>query len=151
MIVYGIGLPFTKNQKLTKILRKIGLSHKNKYVNTSSKFSCFTCQKYKIEYESVPNFYNQNINNYNIFKNKFILTDMNNKLWINSLFSLNQRYYIENYDTLKKLNTDEYKHIIYTYFLENECTNNLLVVDMIRQKDTDVEKLVSEFLNGKHY
>ena len=149
MIVYGIGLPFTKNQKLINVLRKIGLTHKNKYVNTSSKFSCLTCQTYKTQYVSIPNFYNQNINNYDIFKNKFILTDMNNKLWTNSLFTLNQRYYIENYDTLKTLNTEQYKHIVYTHFLENECTQNLLVLDMIQQKETDIEKLVSDFVNDK--
>jgi hypothetical protein len=123
MIIYGIGLPRTGTNSLSKMLQQLGFNGHNYCCVNNFKNVSYT-SSVKIRYIVENDFYQKRLENYNVKSNKFILTHRNNIDWKMSIDKFKDA------DKLKDIHTFYYKSSIQGFFNKNNCNENLLVLNI---------------------
>lgn len=146
--IFGLGLPRTCTNSLGSALHILGINGEckcilNDFHNKREKKENNTKYKYII-YNDAYQDIEMLLNNDKIYDNKYILTIRNNDDWKKSIKKFDKEEVV---NELLNLNMNEYIEKIKQIFIQKNCLENLLIINIFEDKDKELWKKLYIFLN----
>ena len=148
--IFGLGLPRTCTNSLGSALHLIGINGEckcilNDFYNKREKDNNSNDYKYII-YNDAYQELDMLLRDDKIYNNKYILTIRNNNDWKKSIQIFDKQEVVEELKTIKM---DEYIDIINQQFVDKNCSNNLLILNIFEEEDELLWNKLYDFLNLK--
>ena len=133
--IFGLGLPRTCTNSLGSALHLMGFDGEckcilNDFHNKREKDGNLSDYKYII-YNDAYQELQVLLSNDKIYNNKYILTVRNNEDWHNSL----NKFSGDNVNELQRMDMDKYVSEIKKIFLNKNCINNLLIINVFEEEN----------------
>ena len=148
--IFGLGLPRTCTNSLGSALHLLGINGEckcilNDFKNKREKDNGSLDYKYII-YNDAYDDLDMLLSSEKIRTNKYILTTRNGDEWKDSIqnFEENKRELVS---ALLDLDMDEYISTVKEYFDENQCPENLLIIDIFTDTRSVLWNKLFRFLN----
>ena len=148
--IFGLGLPRTCTNSLGSALHLIGINGEckcilNDFYNKREKDNNSNDYKYII-YNDAYQELDMLLRDDKIYNNKYILTIRNNNDWKKSIQIFDK---LEVVEELKTIKMDEYIDKINQQFVDKNCSNNLLILNIFEEEDELLWNKLYDFLNLK--
>ena len=148
--IFGLGLPRTCTNSLGSALHLIGINGEckcilNDFYNKREKDNNSNDYKYII-YNDAYQELDMLLRDDKIYNNKYILTIRNNNYWKKSIQIFDKQEVVEELKTIKM---DEYIDKINQQFVDKNCSNNLLILNIFEEEDELLWNKLYDFLNLK--
>lgn len=148
--IFGLGLPRTCTNSLGSALHLIGINGEckcilNDFYNKREKDNNSNDYKYII-YNDAYQELDMLLRDDKIYNNKYILTIRNNNDWKKSIQIFDKQEVVEELKTIKM---DEYIDKINQQFVDKNCSNNLLILNIFEEEDELLWNKLYDFLNLK--
>ena len=148
--IFGLGLPRTCTNSLGSALHLIGINGEckcilNDFYNKREKDNNSNDYKYII-YNDAYQELDMLLRDDKIYNNKYILTIRNNNDWKKSIQIFDKQEVVKELKTIKM---DEYIDKINQQFVDKNCSNNLLILNIFEEEDELLWNKLYDFLNLK--